>query len=442
VSARLTQGPVPRRVLGLAWPTAVAMGLQTLYALVDLAFVGALGPAALAGLGIGLQLSYAIFAFAQVFGTPALADVSRGLGAERAVRRTVGTYLAVSLGTSVLAAAGLFLGRHALAAALAPDAASLAAATAYLTPLVWTLVSQTLLMVLASTLRAGGDAQTPLLALIVSVGLNIGLDAVLIFGLGPLPALGLAGAGWATLIATTAAVVLLLVGVLRRPDLRPGWPLLDRAFARSVLGTGVPATTQLGLFALTLLLILVALRDAGAVWAGGAAAGFRLMQQGLVPFMALGTAGAAVAGQAAGSGAEARVRRTIRFTYGLSAGLGLVVAAGLWLGADTLAWALLGDAPTARTTVSSLRWLALGVPATGAALALTLMFQGLHRPMVPLGMATARVLVLGLLILTVLDGPSAVLLGVSSTFTLEALLQLGWLIRRLPRPILAPGASA
>ncbi len=62
-----------------------------------------------------------------------------------------------------------------------------------------------------SALRGAGDAKTPLYFLFLSVGLDIVLNPVFIFGIGPIPKLGIAGSAVATLLAQAFSLVVLIM---------------------------------------------------------------------------------------------------------------------------------------------------------------------------------------------------------------------------------------
>ncbi|HJL16464.1 MAG TPA: MATE family efflux transporter [Sandaracinaceae bacterium LLY-WYZ-13_1] len=444
MTADLDTGSAAARVAGLAVPITLAMGLQTCFAVVDLIFVGTLGPVALAGLAVGLQVAYGIYAVGQVLGVPALADVGHAFGArDRAsTRRAVGTYLAAAAVGGGATSALLLLGAEPIAAALAPDAPSRAAAVSYLGPLAPTALTQAVVLVASGALRAAGDAKTPLLVLVISVGANIALDALFIFGWGPVPSFGLPGAAAATLVAQGLGASMLLVALFRRPALRPARPRFDARFRRGVLGTGVPAAVQFALFAALLLVLLVALQPAGPAWTGGVAAGFRLLQQGIVPFIAIGTAGAAVAAQASGRGRDARVWEALRAALagGLAGGALLGLALHLFGGA--LARALLGDDASAGPCGRFLEDAAWCFPALAFATAATFVLQGLHRPWPPLLAAGTRLLAFAAAAGWLGASPGELVAAFVLTLWLEAIQSGGWLTARglAARPLARSGA--
>ena len=98
--------------------------------------------------------------------------------------------------------------------------------------------------------EALGRPGVPMLILLGSVALNAGLNWILIYGHAGSPALGLAGAGWATLIARVAALVAIILWLRRAEALRAAWPAswlrgMEAVRFREMLRIGVPAAVML-----------------------------------------------------------------------------------------------------------------------------------------------------------------------------------------------------
>ena len=118
-------------------------------------------------------------------------------------------------------------------------------ALAYMTVIIWSVPFTFLFFAFRSSLRGAGDTLRPMYLTIFSNVLNVVLDPILIFGWGPAPAMGVAGAAWATLIARALAGLVglgwLLSGRLavrvHPEDLVPRWDM-----ARELLRLGLPAS--------------------------------------------------------------------------------------------------------------------------------------------------------------------------------------------------------
>jgi putative MATE family efflux protein len=203
-----------REIFGLALPTLATLVSEPLLLLADSAIIGHLGTDALAGLGIaanilGVLVGLCIFL---AYGTTGM--VARQLGAGDRGAALAGGFdgmvLAVLLG-AVLGAALLLTG-PALVGAYGASPAVTAAATTYLRIAALGLPSVLLLLAGTGVLRGLQDTRTPLQVVIAANLVNIVANLVLVYGVG----LGIAGSALGTLLAQTAAAVVLAVVVVRR----------------------------------------------------------------------------------------------------------------------------------------------------------------------------------------------------------------------------------
>ncbi|MCR5879558.1 MATE family efflux transporter [Phenylobacterium sp. J367] len=214
----LTSGPVGRTLLLFSLPVMAANILQQANVVVNAIWVShVLGPAALAAtFNANLLLA---FLLGCVSGLSMAANVLIGqaVGArdpERA-RRIVGTCTTVFAATSIgLALAGLWLAPQILSAMGTPEAAR-PQAIAYLRVILFAMPAMFFFNYFQMAQRGAGDSRTPLYFSALAVVLDIGLNPLLILGIGPFPQLGVAGSAAATLVAQTCSLTL-LVGALHR----------------------------------------------------------------------------------------------------------------------------------------------------------------------------------------------------------------------------------
>ncbi|MCH1865737.1 MATE family efflux transporter [Nocardioides sp. CFH 31398] len=217
-----------REIVRLAFPAFLALVAEPLYLLADAAVVGNLGTAQLAGLGVAAVVLQTVVGLCVFLAYGTTATVARRLGAgDRAGALSAGVdglWLAVALGV-VLTVVGLAVADPVLAAFGASPAVT-GYAEDYLRPAL--LGVTPLLVVLAGTgvLRGLQDTRTPLVVAIVGNLLNVVLNVVLVYGLGPVPALGIAGAALGSVVAQALSALVLLLVVVRaarraRASLRP-----------------------------------------------------------------------------------------------------------------------------------------------------------------------------------------------------------------------------
>lgn len=234
-------------ILRLALPAFLALVAEPLFLLSDAAIVGHLGTPELAGLGIAavvLQTAIGLCVFL-AYGTTA--SVARHIGAgdiRGALAQGIdGIWLAVAIGV-LTTGAGVALAEPLIGAFGADDAVSGHAVT-YLR--IAFLGTTPLLVMLATTgvLRGLQDTRTPLAVAVAGNALNVALNLVLVYGLGPLSPLGIAGSALGSVLAQVASAAALLAVVLRaarregaplRPDL-PGIRESARAAVALVVRT-------------------------------------------------------------------------------------------------------------------------------------------------------------------------------------------------------------
>lgn len=216
----MTQGDPFRLVLQFSMPLFCSNLLQQLYNLTDTTLAGhLLGSAALAEIGATAALYGLIMNFAFGMNNGLALTVSRyfGAGDESGIRRAVGWMVTLSAAVSLVLTVCSLLGRDALLTVLQVPAQAWGGASAYLTVILLGIPLTMLYNMEAALLRAVGNSVTPLLFLLFSSVLNVGLDAAF---MGPL-GLGVRGAAIATVLAQGISAVLGVVYILRGyPELR------------------------------------------------------------------------------------------------------------------------------------------------------------------------------------------------------------------------------
>lgn len=217
--ALLTEGPIARTLLLFALPILGSTVLQSLNASVNAMWIGHyLGEAALTA---GSNSSLIIFLLlSMVFGVSMASTilVGQSLGARNIdeAKRVMGTGTGFFVALSVVVSAAGYLGTESILRLLGTPADALPFAVAYLHVIFIAMPSMYFLNFLMMTLRGAGDSKTPLAFMALAVVLDIVLNPLLIFGIGPLPKMGIAGSATATLIAQVIALAALITTLYRR----------------------------------------------------------------------------------------------------------------------------------------------------------------------------------------------------------------------------------
>lgn len=246
----LTQGSLLRGIVLLSWPIVSGAALNWLMGVADIKMVGSLGPDAIAAVGQsqGIIFSVMFVVFAIATGTQVL--VARYTGAkqpERVAEVTRQAIILSFLSGVLLIPVGLALART-LLGWLGATGNVLELGTIYTTAMFWGQVGVMLNFMIASALQGAGDTLTPLLMLIWINVVHIALEYLMIFGIGPFPVMGVAGAAWAVFFSRGLAALFMLwvvtsgrfaVHVPLRSRWRIDWPVWGKMFY-----IGTPSSMQ------------------------------------------------------------------------------------------------------------------------------------------------------------------------------------------------------
>ncbi|MFB6079617.1 MAG: MATE family efflux transporter [Haloferacaceae archaeon] len=369
--ADLREGPVARTLLALAAPLVAQNVVRVVQQVVDAFWVGRVGEAAVGAVGLSVPVLAAAFALlvAPFVGTQVL--VSRRVGADdhRGARAAVAAGVALSLVVGVAAGAVLVVGASRIVGLLgaggdvAPLAATYLAVVAAGLPLAG----------VSDAVEAGytgwGATRLSLAVNVVTVGVNLALDPVLVLGPGPVPALGVRGAAYATVAGYAAGLALALALLGRRRVLAVDELVPSPADVRETLAVGAPVTgRRLLAAAVRVALVAVVAVVAGAPGLAAYTVGARVASVAFVPAQGLSQAAQSMVGQNLGAARPDRADRTALVGLGLAAGLLALVGAAQWLAPGPVAAAFVPDLSAAGRADARtyLRVLAYGYPAIGA----------------------------------------------------------------------------
>lgn len=311
----MTRGSVPGKLLRLAWPVMAAQLLNTLYNLADAFWLGKVGRQALVAPTISMHVVFVAMALAMGLGGAGTTLVSqfRGAGKTMEARKAGGQTFLLLAGISLfLGMAGLLLTTQILRLLNTPPDA-LAETGTYMR---WMFAGLPLMFpffVYQGISTGIGNTLGPLQVSLVTVILNALLDPLLIFGAGPVPALGVTGAAAATVFCHGLASVIGTVRLFRglegfRLTLRACVP--DGATITRLLSIGLPislgqAGTSLGFTAM-----IGIVNSFGSSVTAAFGVGNRIIHLALVPAMGLSQANAAAVGQCLGAGLPGRAEKS------------------------------------------------------------------------------------------------------------------------------------
>ncbi len=312
----MTRGPMTPHLLAVAWPVSVSFLLQTLFNLADAFWLGKLGKEALVAPTITMNVVFIGIALAMGLGQAGTTLVSqyRGAGRSEGLGRAAGQTLVLQFAVGVvIAGLGLLLAPTLLRLLRTPPDA-FAATLLYMR---WILAGVPLMFIffVYQGIYTGlGDTVGPMRINVATVLLNLVLDPVLIFGLGPVPRLGVAGAALATVIARAVASVLALRALFggRGFRLRRGDLLWDGPMIRKLLRIGLPLSLGQTATSLGFTLLLGIVNGFGSAVTAAFGVGHRIVMTAMVPAMALAQANAAAVGQNLGARLPERAALSVR----------------------------------------------------------------------------------------------------------------------------------
>jgi putative MATE family efflux protein len=337
---QLTQGELLRSLLRLATPVILSITLQTLYQLVNAFWLGRLGAVPVAIVSVTTPLTVLLLMIGtglSIAGSILVAQFSGARNRAMVNRVAAQTILMVVALSAALTVAGLLSARAALRAlGVAPEVFE--GASEYLVISYAGLTASYAFVMCQSILQGTGEVRFPLIVVTASVVLNAILDPILIFGWGPIPALRVAGAAWATVGSQAAAA---LVGIIPLFTGRYGILLrgndfkIDRKLLGLAAGIALPASIEQSTRTLGGLVLTGLAAQFGTEALASFGLGMRIIMLFFIPALGLATATATLVGQNLGAGSPERARQAGRLggwlTFGVLTGVGLlfIPAAGL-----------------------------------------------------------------------------------------------------------------
>ncbi|HCP46586.1 MAG TPA: hypothetical protein DIU15_11110 [Deltaproteobacteria bacterium] len=317
-------------VLSLGWPILVSMLSYTLMGLVDTLFVGRLGSAQLAAIGIAIPVVF----LAQAFGIGLLQGVrvhiaqSAGAQDELRARRFAwqGLWIALLLG---LVLAALATADARLFERLGATESVAGFAATYFGIRILGAPFALCMHAFRAFFEGRGDTRTTMVANVGANGLNILLDPLLIFGLGPFPALGIGGAALATVLSFVAADIFLVVRAY--PKLREARATPSLTLLRDVTRTGAPLGVRGALDVGAWVLFVGLLARFSDTHLAAHVLVVRIVSVSFLPGFALSEAVSVLAGQSLGAGrpegAREAWRAGLRLAIGFMGGAALLFVA-------------------------------------------------------------------------------------------------------------------
>ena len=376
-----TEGPLTASILFLAIPMVLEMAMESVFAVVDIFFVSRLGAASVAAVGLTESLMTVVYTVAMGLSIGVTATVARRMGEGDPDAAGTATVQGMLLGAALAAVLGLVGAWQAdgLLRLMGATEEVVSAGVGYARVLLGLNGIILMLFLLNAAFRAAGDAAIAMRVLWLANGLNIVLDPLLIFGLGPFPEMGVTGAAVATSIGRGTAVCVQIYTLFRlsdrlrvtAADFRVRWDLIVRLIRLSATGT---FQIFIGMASWVGLVRVIA--DFGPEALAGYTVAIRIVLFALLPAWGLSNAAATMVGQNMGAGkperAETAVWRASLISLVFLGGTGILFLAF----APQLVGIFGVDPATAAVAVDGLRIVAAGFFFYGHGMTLSAAFNG------------------------------------------------------------------
>ncbi|ABW17743.1 MATE family efflux transporter [Alkaliphilus oremlandii] len=262
IENQLTQGSISKALIKLALPIMGTSFLQTAYTITDMFWIGKVGTKAAAAVGTGGFFTWLAMAFIILSKVGAEVGVAQSIGrndigeAKRYIRHTVqlNIFLGILYSIVLIVFKKSLIGFFNLG-----DAEVISMATTYLVIVSLGLVSYFINPVFTGILNGYGDSKTPFYINMIGLVTNIVLDPLFIFGFGPIPAMGVAGAALATVIAQVAVTFAFIIRiVVAKDELFKEIGFLqapDMTHMRYIIRLSLPVALQNALFSIIAMFI-------------------------------------------------------------------------------------------------------------------------------------------------------------------------------------------
>ncbi|MFK7767393.1 MAG: MATE family efflux transporter [Mariniblastus sp.] len=313
----LTSGHIPTQVRNIALPASIGLIFQTMYNVVDSFYAGQISTLALAALGLSFPVYLLIIATSGGLSRGASALIANAIGSNddekksRYIAQSISMGIVVSICVSItgfLAAASLFQ-------LLGASGEYLSIALEYMNPIFAGAIFFVINNLSNAILIAHGDSKTFSKVLTVGFFLNLILDPWFLYGGFGLPALGIAGIAWATVVIQVLGCAFMFSTVLRRGlvDLTPIRKLLpDIRVYLEIARQALPATSAIMSVALGFFATTYFLKFFGEPTVAAFGVTTRIEQMGLLPTFGFYSAIMALVGQNNGAQKYDRIHETMR----------------------------------------------------------------------------------------------------------------------------------
>lgn len=329
----VVEGSIARTVVSLALPVVAGMFMEFALSITDFFWVGKLGTQAQDAVTSSMVIIWSVFSSISIISVGITALISRYIGAQRPDKAAFfvkqGMMLALFLGSLVAVVGFTFSSDFLEFMEAGPDTLAMAV------PYIRIFFASSILFFAAETgyaaFRASGDTRTPTKIAVMVVVMNLVLDPMLIFGFGPIPAMGVSGASLATGISILFGAIIVLSKIARG---RLGYevrllhncrPQLHEMYR--IARIGLPMSIQQFVFSGVYWFLIKIVHQYGEQAAAAMGIGNRMESFSYLTCYGFSMAASTMVGQNLGAGKPDRAARCAWGSLGIAVALTLVTSA-------------------------------------------------------------------------------------------------------------------
>ncbi len=331
IDNRVTSGPIPRTIVSLALPVVLGMFMEFALSTTDYYWVGKLGANAQDSITSSMVLIWTMFSLISIISVGVTALVSRSVGGGDFDK--VRYFIKQGLSFAVILAIGCMAAGYFFAPGILHFMNTSDATFAWALPYLRVFFLSSLLFwwaeIVYAVFRASGDTRTPTLVGVLSVVINMVMDPMLIFGIGPFPKMGVVGASVATAIAVFVSTITITTLLLRGKlgyrveklfRLRPDFKAMVR-----IAKIGIPVSSQQLIFVIVYWFLIKIVHDFGDTAGAAMGIGNRMESFSYLTCSGFSVAAATMVGQNLGAGKPGRAARCAWGSAGIAVAITFVI---------------------------------------------------------------------------------------------------------------------
>ncbi len=394
-SYNLVEGPIQTSLIRMTKPMIVGMIMLFTFSLVDTLFISFLGTESLTAISFTFPVTFTITSLAIGLGIGASAVVGKYLGRsdfEKAKEAaTVINYVSLLLAIILVSICWVFMNQ--IFSLMGASEELMLPIRKYMN--VWFPGSVMIVCIMTanSILRACGDTKTPSIVMAGAGLINALLDPILIFGPGPLPALGIQGAAWATVVAWSSGYLFLIYLLVFKQELvspkLPSKPVMISS-GKEMLRIGIPAAGANMMTPLAAGVMTAIAASFGGTAVAAFGVGARIEPIATLIVLAMSSSLPPLISQNYGAGRIDRVEEAYKLATGFIIGWQMLVYAVLAVCAPLIA-TVFSDDPEVISTIKIFIWvLPIGYGMQGIIILTNSSLNAMHRPMSALYLSATR----------------------------------------------------